>query len=333
MARSRCLPPSLLDDPDYFELDGQTQAILIGLVLCADDHGRGMAHANWLARKLNRDTGMIEAAFTQLQEHRLVQCYQVELQRYYVLLKWWEWEAGLRNPARSKYPEPPPSAETEHVKKVSPTFSEKVRKTSRNLEEGVIPSLEIEVEEEIEIEVEDEEEGEEESQEKQQRSNVVIFPTTTPTTSDDADGQKEPERITHLTHQVAGILKLSAGDALHRIVQDYHADPSLSLLGEADAAREWIDDPQRNKKHKRMSPAFFRHWLQRERESWARREAERTASANPVAGTGTTGRAGEVVPGKGGTAPTSPGAGLASRSLMGLSAQYRRATSQKGNQS
>src|SRR5262245_35596868 len=144
MARSRCLPPSLLDDPDYFELDGQAQAILIGLVLCADDHGRGMAHANWLARKLNRDAGMIEAALTQLQEHRLLQCYQVEQQRYCVLLKWKEWQAGLRNPARPQYPEPPQSAETKHTEKVSPTFSEKVRETSRNFEEGVISSLEVE---------------------------------------------------------------------------------------------------------------------------------------------------------------------------------------------
>jgi hypothetical protein len=170
--------------------------------------------------------------------------------------------------------------------------------------------------------------GEGQEQEAQP-SNIVAFPTSTTTTSDDdADGQNEQEKITYLTHQVAGILKLFPGDALRRIVQDYHADPSLSLLGEADAAREWIDDPQRNQKHKRMSPAFFRHWLQRERETRAQREAERTAASHQVKGTGTTGKAEDIAPGQGKIAPTSPGAGLASRSLMGLEAQYRRATNQ-----
>jgi hypothetical protein len=315
----------LLDDPDYFELEGQTQAILIGLVLCADDHGRGMAHANWLGRKLNQDASVIEGALTQLQEHRLLQCYQVDQQRYYVLLKWWEWEAGLRNPARSKYPNPPQSAETEHTEKVSPTFSEKLQETSSNSEEGGISPLEVEVEVEDEVEIEIEDEVEEEGENKTPPSNVVIFPTTTTTNGDAADGQKEQERITQTIQQVAHILKLPQSEALCRIVQDYHADSALSLLGEADAAREWMDDPHRNKKHKRMSPAFFRHWLQRERESRARREAERVAAAQQMEGTGTTGKGG-------GATSVSPGSGLASRRLD-LDPYYQRNAKPRGGQS
>lgn len=41
---------------------------------------------------------------------------------------------------------------------------------------------------------------------------------------------------------------------------------SLALLGEADAARKWIEDATCNRQHKPMSVAFFRRWLKREQE-------------------------------------------------------------------
>ena len=44
----------------------------------------------------------------------------------------------------------------------------------------------------------------------------------------------------------------------------------MSLFGEADAAREWIEDRQRNRKQQRLTPAFFRRWLKREQESCQR---------------------------------------------------------------
>jgi hypothetical protein len=59
---------------------------------------------------------------------------------------------------------------------------------------------------------------------------------------------------------------LTVNDALTRIVAEYHTAPTLSLLGEADAAREWIEDRQRNKKEQHLTPAFFRRWLKREHE-------------------------------------------------------------------
>ena len=45
---------------------------------------------------------------------------------------------------------------------------------------------------------------------------------------------------------MAAILKLPVTDDLARVVADYLARPGLSLLGEADAAVEWIADPKRN---------------------------------------------------------------------------------------
>jgi hypothetical protein len=55
--------------------------------------------------------------------------------------------------------------------------------------------------------------------------------------------------------------------ALTRLVAAYASLPGLSLLGEAEAAREWIDDPARNRASKLLTVAFFRHWLKRENES------------------------------------------------------------------
>jgi hypothetical protein len=69
------------------------------------------------------------------------------------------------------------------------------------------------------------------------------------------------------TKQVAAILKLPVTDDLARVVADYLARPGLSLLGEADAAMEWIADPARNRKRQSMTPAFFRRWLKREVET------------------------------------------------------------------
>jgi hypothetical protein len=69
---------------------------------------------------------------------------------------------------------------------------------------------------------------------------------------------------------VAGILKLPATDDLARVVADYRGSPGLSLLGEADAAAEWIADPKRNRKRQPITPAFFRRWLKRETETVGR---------------------------------------------------------------
>ncbi|MGZ3646560.1 MAG: hypothetical protein ACXVCM_22245 [Ktedonobacteraceae bacterium] len=70
-----------------------------------------------------------------------------------------------------------------------------------------------------------------------------------------------------MTKQVATILHLPVNDRLQRVVADYLDDSSLSLLGEADAAREWIEDPGRNRKRVPLTPAFFRRWLKREHEA------------------------------------------------------------------
>jgi hypothetical protein len=103
--------------------------------------------------------------------------------------------------------------------------------------------------------------------EKQPPPNVVPFPTARDDADDEIDTKKAETEVIAVTKQVATILHLPVNDRLQRVVADYLDDPSLSLLGEADAAWEWIEDPRRNRKRKQLTPAFFRCWLKREHET------------------------------------------------------------------
>src|SRR5579859_2031152 len=106
MARSRSLPTSLFDDPDFFEQSCETRMILMGLVLLADDSGRGPAHPDLLARKLNTTAPLVEEALQALEKSRMLICYQVERHSYYALTHWLEWET-LSKPTPSRFPVPP----------------------------------------------------------------------------------------------------------------------------------------------------------------------------------------------------------------------------------
>ena len=90
-------------------------------------------------------------------------------------------------------------------------------------------------------------------------------------------------QIVEATSQIAQILRIDVSPALTRIVEEYQTDPTISLCGEADAAREWIENPRRNRTGQTMTPAFFRRWLKREREEVLSRQAQRLQA------TGTTG--------------------------------------------
>ena len=112
---------------------------------------------------------------------------------------------------------------------------------------------------------------------------IVPFPPTTL-----ADAGTDPLfshlQIVDATSQIAQFLRLDVSPALARIVEEYRLDTTISLCGEADAAREWIENPQRNRTGQTMTPAFFRRWLKREREEVLSRQAQRLQA------TGTTGR-------------------------------------------
>ena len=282
MARARSFPSDFLKDPDIIALSGADEClILIGLILKADDHGRGFAHSTLLGREIRGYAPeQIESALQALQQLELVTLYEVGRHRYYSLPRWNEWQK-LHTPAKSKFPAPPTSQQLGEDEQEIQSFSEKNRKTLRNDENVQKPVQEGEGEEEKE----DESERESEEEAEGTPPNVVLFPSTHSTST----ASLSPEKRDEVTHQIASILKLVVNDALTRIVEDYAQDPTLSLFGEADAAREWVDDKRRNRKGQRMSNAFFRRWLKREHEDVLKQHAA----------TGTTGQAYHAPPPRG----------------------------------
>ncbi len=284
MASKRCLPTRFFKDADIMNVSKEGQLILVGLVLLADDEGRELAHPRLLSREIDYPPEQIEAALQELVENDLVLLYQAGKHRYYSLTRWNQWQSlSSQKITLSKYPAPPEHADVaqfsegvsqqgEHAVESSQHFPIFPREIPGNAEEyREIPPQDNVIEsngmQEKRIEEEDEREG-------QPPPNVVTFPSA----RDDANASSYPsEQILETTKQVAAILKLSSSDALVRVVGDYIHDPGISLFGEADAAREWIEDLERNRRQQRLTPAFFRRWLKREQES-SRRSLTRSLS-------------------------------------------------------
>ena len=283
MVHGRLIPTTFFRDPDVMSLStGDIRLILVGLVLNADDYGRGLAHPEIVGRDLAYPAATIEAAFAELEQADLVQCYQVGRHRYYVVTRWNDWQK-LHKPTPSRFPAPP--ARGEESRPDFPGFPEKSRENPEKSEKR-FPEAEAEAESKgnrIEVEAE-----------AAPPPNILPFPATRDDAGDAFSSQSlvsEPVRET--TQQIAVILQLPASDGLARIVADYLPSPGLSIRGEADAAREWVDDPTRNRKGQRMSLAFFRRWLQREVEAaQARQHARASSGAAPVATTGRAARTG-----------------------------------------
>ncbi len=99
---------------------------------------------------------------------------------------------------------------------------------------------------------------------------MLVFPTTNAAANNDTESD---DSLPVLTSQVAHTLKMPETAALTHIIEEYRRVPGLSLLGEADMAREWIDDRHRNRANKRMTPAFFRRWLRREQQALLQQQA------------------------------------------------------------
>jgi hypothetical protein len=283
MASKRCLPTRFFKDADIMNVSKDAQLILVGLVLLADDEGRELAHPKLLSREIDYSPEQIEAALQELVENDLIVLYQGGKHRYYSLTRWSQWQSlSSQKITLSRYPAPPEQVDlTEvpegnvdehvHITESSqnfPIFPREIPgKLGKNREVlSQVKLSESNLSESKSIEGEDE---------GQPPPNIVTFPAA----RDAADINSHPsEKIFEVTKQVATILKLTVTDSLTRVIADYVHDPKISLFGEADAAREWIDDPERNRKRQRLTPAFFRRWLKREQESYQHRY---TQSASP----------------------------------------------------
>jgi hypothetical protein len=265
MVRGRLVPTNYFRDPDVMSLSsGDVRLILVGLVLQADDYGRGLAHPAILGRDLDYPAATIEAALAELERAELLQCYQQGKHRYFVISRWEDWQK-LTKRTPSHYPAPPmreTAASTEHpeIAQLSPEnpgnagFSQD------------FPGKSWESSPESESESESNENRIEDEGEARSPLNVVPFPAARADNAVDAAVLTE-KKVREASKQVAAILRVPVSDGLQRVVVDYLGDHSVSLLGEADAAREWIDDPKRNRKQQQLTPAFFRRWLKRELET------------------------------------------------------------------
>ncbi|GHO77019.1 hypothetical protein KSD_47900 [Ktedonobacter sp. SOSP1-85] len=320
MASKRCLPTRFFEDPDVMSLSSKdAQLILIGLVLMADDEGRELAHASLISRKLDYNPDLVEQVLSELEANELIILYQVGRHRYYSLTRWKHWQSlSLAKITPSKHPAPPLER---GEKTVSPSPEDESERSLGNDgipqgnsgKSGESPSQYNLSQYNLSQRKQSEEQGPEEQ--PSPPANVIPFPPSTD--SDDAHGEQKGKDLEALTAQVATILQLPANAALSRLVHEFSQEPGLSLTGEADAAREWIDDRQRNRKGKRMSPAFFREWLKRECASIHKRRS--SLSEHEATGTEN-------------TTPTSPpmSKSLAGKSLMHMEQQYQQFQAQRG---
>ncbi len=113
MATKRSIPTTLFASPDFFELGSDTtRLILIGLILDADDAGRGSAHSRLLAHRLDKEPAQIEQALVELQEHGMLRCYEVQGRRYYWLCHWDTYQS-LNKPTSPQYSALPPQEQRE----------------------------------------------------------------------------------------------------------------------------------------------------------------------------------------------------------------------------
>ncbi len=89
MALRRMVPTNFFKDPDIMNLGSKdTQLILVGLILDADDEGRGVAHAQILGREMDYPPETIEHALQDLADNDLLALYQAGRHRYYSLPRW-----------------------------------------------------------------------------------------------------------------------------------------------------------------------------------------------------------------------------------------------------
>lgn len=271
MAAKRSIPTSLFASPDFFELSTDTiRLIMIGIILDADDEGRGSAHPSLLARKLDKHPEDIKQALAELEAHRILRCYEVSGRVYYVLLHWHKYQV-LSKPTPSNFPLPPQERPT------NATYAQGISEQPTAIAE---PPGESFLEREEEGKQEEEQEEERNENEGITLSGMSRVLSLTASSSGDVSPSLEEKSVD--IDQVAFYLQLPITTELKAIVGEFENTPTLSLIGEAIEARSWVGDPRRNRRGQQMTPAFYRRWLKRSRGDYAAPEQNRS-QAKPTA--------------------------------------------------
>lgn len=268
MAAKRSIPTTLFASPDFFELSTDTiRLVVIGIILDADDEGRGSAHPRLLARKLDKRPEDIEQALAEMESHGILRSYEVSGRIYYVLLHWHKYQV-LSKPTPSNFPPPPQERPTNAI--YAPGIPEQSRASAESPGES-FPEGE-----------EEEKEEHEEERNKGEGSPTPGMSNMLPSASNSSnDSSPSLEKKSVDIDQVAFYLHLPITTDLKAIVGEFLQTPTLSLIGEAIEARSWVDDPRRNRKGKQMTPAFYRRWLKRSRGDYA--SEQKIVQAQPSA--------------------------------------------------
>jgi len=316
MANRRMIPTSFFRDPDILMLGKDAQLILIGLVLAADDYGRELAHAHLLGKQMGYTSKQMEVGLQELVANDLLVLYEVGRHRYYTLTRWWNWQTiALNRRVPSVHPLPPGMQKCDCDARAECPQGACVLHAPCGQDVCVVHASRQQnvAQKNLGEENLSKERG---GEGKPLPPNVVSFPTAHADTANVTDTTFSDNEVEQATHQVASILKVPVDNALRRIVEDYARDTVLNFFGEADAAREWIEDPKRNQSRKRMSVAWFRTWLKREHDQALERQAKRQPSLTYQT-TGLEGRGQRATPSvQGRTQPPS---------LMNLEQQYQAA--------
>lgn len=113
MAIARMLPTNLFFIPEYALLHDGSKLAYVGLILHADDEGRGHADKKMLSRAIDSWDSQVETSLKQLHEKGLIHLYEVEGKQYYQITSWSGMQQGMRYKHVSLLPPPPVSEHAE----------------------------------------------------------------------------------------------------------------------------------------------------------------------------------------------------------------------------
>ncbi len=113
MAIARMLPTNLFFIPEFSRLYESSKLAYIGLLLHADDEGRGYADPHTLARAIDSYDNQVEISLKQLHEKGLIHLYEVESKQYYQITSWFDMQQGMCYKHASSLPPPPVSEHAE----------------------------------------------------------------------------------------------------------------------------------------------------------------------------------------------------------------------------
>jgi hypothetical protein len=112
MAIARMLPTNLFFIPDFMDLNYVSKLAYIGLLLHADDDGRGHIHLRALSHATDLCETEVESSLLQLAEKGLILVYVVDNKEYYQITGWFDMQS-IRHPRPSILP-PPQASEAEN---------------------------------------------------------------------------------------------------------------------------------------------------------------------------------------------------------------------------